>query len=167
MSNKGQIFPQGHISSLIAKREDALHKDLHEAETAFADYLENVVKVISTEMIYDYHDKFLNVTFSVFFPKDAGKDTKVEVKHEYYTSAEKDSETAKTAKVSVPSFTVTQDTIEYFYTRTMTTHEKIKQNFTTKKLEAYNCNMDVLKHEDGITYKLEVLYILGAQKNKP
>ena len=165
MSEKGQDLTRVHPTTLIRKREEALYGHLIEAETALKEHISTVIKTICSEMIYDFRDKYLKITFTVFFPL-TNTTVEAKVQHNYYTAACADSESAKTSHVTVSDFKVTKEVMDYFVSRTLNAPGNVYEDFVMKKLEAYESDYDVYDNEDATLYSFSVTYLLGARHAK-
>ena len=155
---------KGHISTLIANKEIELHGTVRDDAIKLESFFVDAISTFCRHMMYDFTDRYLKVKFEVH--KHSINHNAIIITPVYCTTENLDEIPKSKWKddIDVHNYEVERQVLKYFIVRVL--HEpKIAQDFFSKKLGAYKYN--VTNIDDLESFTIEVIYLLGAQKNKP
>ena len=155
---------KGHISTLIASKEIELHGAVRDDAIKLESFFVDAISTFCKHMIYDFTDRYLKVKFEVH---NHSKNHSTIIINPVYCTTENLNENPKSIwkdDIDIHNYEVECQTLKYFIVRVL--HEpRIAQDFFSKKLGAYKYNVTNIDNLESFT--MEVIYLLGAQKNKP
>lgn len=167
MSKKAANLPQKKISNLLRDRETEQYGTQHQKDEELQLYMQKVVRNIIASLKYQMEHKYLHITFSAIFDSNA-ENQQTKLIHTYYTSDQKTDNMCRVSTApNVPDFQITQEDMEYLRIRIAETDSTIWKGFIKKRLECTEAGMFRTEKNGQIYYDIEIIYILGAQKDKP
>lgn len=160
-------IPKRKISNLVSDAEERQYGNQLKRNEELQNFIQDVVRKIVTPLMYPIGHKYLHITFIATF-HIGDEDSKQKLSHIYYTSTQKTDEDCSISTVkNVSDFYVTVSEMKYFYDRITSSDPQIWSSFIKKKLCCNEGGMAIEESGSLISYVIDIIYILGAQKDKP